>query len=81
MSDTPAVKDDPSKTGRSTARKRKPVAKKAVKASTDKTRLATAPAAEAEAATPSAPAPVALIRVPMSVRWRDLDAFNHVNDA
>ncbi len=28
-----------------------------------------------------APAPAALIRVPMSVRWRDLDAFNHVNNS
>ena len=26
-------------------------------------------------------APFALIRVPLSVRWRDLDAFNHVNNA
>ena len=25
--------------------------------------------------------PVALIRVPLSVRWRDLDAFNHVNNS
>lgn len=28
-----------------------------------------------------APAPVELIRVPLSVRWRDLDAFNHVNNS
>lgn len=26
-------------------------------------------------------APVELIRVPVEVRWRDLDAFNHVNNA
>ncbi|ROU06826.1 acyl-CoA thioesterase [Lysobacter enzymogenes] len=26
-------------------------------------------------------APSALIRVPLSVRWRDLDAFNHVNNS
>jgi len=26
-------------------------------------------------------APAALIRVPLSVRWRDLDAFNHVNNS
>ncbi|MGJ7901338.1 acyl-CoA thioesterase [Lysobacter sp. 1R34A] len=26
-------------------------------------------------------APPALIRVPLSVRWRDLDAFNHVNNS
>jgi acyl-CoA thioester hydrolase len=25
--------------------------------------------------------PVALVRVPLSVRWRDLDAFNHVNNS
>lgn len=35
--------------------------------------------------TPTAPkadaTPVALARVPMPVRWRDLDAFNHVNNA
>ena len=33
---------------------------------------------------PEAMAPVAtfnLVRVPLSVRWRDLDAFNHVNNA
>lgn len=28
-----------------------------------------------------APAPRQLIRVPIDVRWRDLDAFNHVNNA
>lgn len=27
------------------------------------------------------PAPTELIRVPLSVRWRDLDAFNHVNNS
>lgn len=31
--------------------------------------------------TPTAPAPPVLARVPMSVRWGDLDAFNHVNNA
>ncbi len=39
-----------------------------------------APAAPASAAVASAP-PVPLIRVPLSVRWRDLDAFNHVNNS
>lgn len=40
-----------------------------------------------EAATPQPDAParaassVDLIRVPMAVRWRDLDAFNHVNNS
>ena len=36
------------------------------------------------ATTPSAsmaPGEVDLIRVPLSVRWRDLDAFNHVNNS
>lgn len=32
------------------------------------------------ASTASAPA-AALIRIPLSVRWRDLDAFNHVNNS
>ncbi|MBX9403760.1 acyl-CoA thioesterase [Lysobacter sp. BMK333-48F3] len=39
---------------------------------------AVVPAAPAPAA---APAPIALIKVPLSVRWRDLDAFNHVNNS
>ncbi len=29
----------------------------------------------------AATAPFGLIRVPLSVRWRDLDAFNHVNNS
>ncbi|GAA5076363.1 acyl-CoA thioesterase [Lysobacter panacisoli] len=33
------------------------------------------------AATIETGSPVALIRVPLSVRWRDLDAFNHVNNS
>lgn len=32
-------------------------------------------------ATPSAEATAVLIRMPIEVRWRDLDAFNHVNNA
>ncbi|MGY3264570.1 acyl-CoA thioester hydrolase [Lysobacter sp. HA35] len=52
------------------------------------------PAAEAQAPTPESAAsestapmkqdslrPGELIRVPLSVRWRDLDAFNHVNNS
>lgn len=40
------------------------------------------PAAAAPVAVESAAvAPAALIRVPLSVRWRDLDAFNHVNNS
>ncbi|SJZ70595.1 acyl-CoA thioester hydrolase [Lysobacter spongiicola DSM 21749] len=30
---------------------------------------------------PAAADPTTLIRVPMPVRWRDLDAFNHVNNS
>ncbi|MBF6024253.1 acyl-CoA thioesterase [Lysobacter niastensis] len=62
-------------------RKRRPAAKKSAKAVAAETtaieQIAT-PAAKAEAV---APAPVTLIRVPLSVRWRDLDAFNHVNNS
>ena len=32
-------------------------------------------------AAPSAPMPTQLIRAPRAVRWRDLDAFNHVNNS
>ncbi len=45
------------------------------------------PAGSQNAAAPQAPATPepapnpALIRVPLSVRWRDLDAFNHVNNS
>lgn len=52
------------------ARRRKPAAKK----TTESAAPATQPAEEHAA-------PVALIRVPLSVRWRDLDAFNHVNNS
>lgn len=78
---------------RPAARKRKPAAKKAPAAEKpgvepvtaaeavplsepkDQPRRArrTGPAAEASA--------LELIRVPLSVRWRDLDAFNHVNNS
>ncbi|RPE77010.1 acyl-CoA thioesterase [Vulcaniibacterium tengchongense] len=53
-------------------RKRKPAAKQ------PETRAAPTTSAPAEA---PAAAPTALIRVPLSVRWRDLDAFNHVNNS
>ena len=56
------------------ARRRKPAAKK----TTESAAPAAAPTthrAEENAAS------VALIRVPLSVRWRDLDAFNHVNNS
>jgi YbgC/YbaW family acyl-CoA thioester hydrolase len=35
------------------------------------------PVAPAAPATPTGAPPTSLIRVPLSVRWRDLDAFNH----
>ena len=38
-------------------------------------------AAASAAAAPAPAAPSDLIRVPLSVRWRDLDAFNHVNNS
>jgi len=69
MSDTATPK--PRKTP---ARRRKPAAKKTIESA--------APVAAPEAAPVEAnDAPVALIRVPLSVRWRDLDAFNHVNNS
>jgi acyl-CoA thioester hydrolase len=39
------------------------------------------PAAGAVPADVGAPVPRALARVPLQVRWGDLDAFNHVNNA
>ena len=49
----------------------------------------TRPAAPTKPTTPpapvtpptAAPSPRVLIRVPLAVRWRDLDAFNHVNNS
>ncbi len=54
--------------GQPVARKRAPRRKKTVDANP--------PVVAAAAATP-----FGLIRVPLSVRWRDLDAFNHVNNS
>ena len=45
-----------------------------------KPRANSAPAESPAQPTGEAP-PVALARVPISVRWRDLDAFNHVNNS
>ncbi|WP_396617065.1 acyl-CoA thioesterase [Lysobacter soli] len=56
------------------ARRRKPAAKKTTESAAPAAAPATQPAEENAA-------PVALIRVPLSVRWRDLDAFNHVNNS
>lgn len=58
-------------------RARKPRKAPAVKASKETTGKAPAPTDE----TPSAPASVRLILMPLAVRWRDLDAFNHVNNS
>ncbi len=55
-------------TGKPAARKRAPRRKKAADP--------IPPVAEIATATP-----FGLIRVPLSVRWRDLDAFNHVNNS
>ena len=67
MSDTAAPKPR-----KAAARRRKPAA--------TKNETAAAPEA-AEPLTALQAEPVALIRVPLSVRWRDLDAFNHVNNS
>jgi len=71
MSDTA-----PPKARKTTTRRRKP----AVKKTTEDAAPVAAPAPQAPAVE-SNEAPVALIRVPLSVRWRDLDAFNHVNNS
>ncbi|CAA9336419.1 MAG: Thioesterase superfamily [uncultured Lysobacter sp.] len=90
MNDTPAP-PAPAKR-RSAPRKRKPAASKKTVAKT----TADAPTVAADAAVtalraerprssspamPAAAPPASLIRVPLSVRWRDLDAFNHVNNS
>jgi len=71
MSDTATPK-----TRKTTTRRRKP----AVKKTTESAAPVAAPAPQA-LAVESNEAPIALIRVPLSVRWRDLDAFNHVNNS
>ena len=57
-----------SEPGKPPARKRAPRRKKAVDANP-------------QVATTDTATPFGLIRVPLSVRWRDLDAFNHVNNS
>ena len=42
---------------------------------------AAAPAASPAPAAEAPPSPALLMRVPMHVRWRDLDAFSHVNNS
>lgn len=70
MSDTTPSDTPARKPRKATARKRNPATKQTVVATTTT-------AAAAEVGTGE----VELIRVPMAVRWRDLDAFNHVNNS
>lgn len=65
------------------SRRRKP-ASKAVAATPTATAPASttgAPAIAPDRVTPDTPTPRALMQVPVELRWRDLDAFNHVNNA
>lgn len=87
MSDSP--NDPPSpvptkarKPRKPAARKRKPAAKVAQVSQAGATadQGAGAPAAPPAKAA-SEPARIVLMQVPMPVRWRDLDAFNHVNNS
>ena len=65
------------KTAGKTATARKPKAKG--KAPEAKATTAATEAANPASTNSGSPAP--LFRVPMAVRWRDLDAFNHVNNS
>lgn len=63
-------------------RKRKPASKKTVATAPHSAPVAMIEvAAVASLPATAAPVPVQLIQVPLSVRWRDLDAFNHVNNS
>ncbi|WP_119718535.1 acyl-CoA thioesterase [Cognatilysobacter tabacisoli] len=57
------------------------VATKKVRAPAARKRATSTPAAAETAAAPAPAASTELIRVLLSVRWRDLDAFNHVNNS
>lgn len=82
MSDQPS--DTPKKTGKAGNAGKAPR-----KRGTRRTKTAAANEAPATVASPAAASaapteadgPVVLIRLPMPVRWRDLDAFNHVNNS
>ncbi|TWI10538.1 YbgC/YbaW family acyl-CoA thioester hydrolase [Lysobacter ruishenii] len=73
-----------SKPRKSAPRRRKPTAKADAPVNEP---VVAAPAAIPAKAGPtptagtSAPSPRVLIRTPLNVRWRDLDAFNHVNNS
>lgn len=56
-------------------------ARKPRKTPTARRKAAAVPAPPEPASDAVELAPVQLARVPLSVRWRDLDAFNHVNNA
>ena len=87
----PAVKQAAEKqTGAKPATAKKPAPRKApAEGKANRTvETAAAPAASADRAKRAEPPPAQtpsptaeLIRVPMPVRWRDLDAFNHVNNS
>jgi YbgC/YbaW family acyl-CoA thioester hydrolase len=84
--DKPARKPRKKAAGKSAAKKGRATGRK--NASKQKTAepANAAPAAPDPQANPPASAaephePRALVRVPMPVRWRDLDAFNHVNNS
>ena len=76
MSDdtTPSDATTKPKPRKTAARKRKAPARK-------KAAAAQSPAPESPAPAIAEPVPHVLIEVPMPVRWRDLDAFNHVNNS
>ena len=78
----------PSTSGKPAVRKTRKTAGKTVTARKPKAKgkapEAKATTAATEAANPVSTvsgSPVPLFRVPMAVRWRDLDAFNHVNNS
>ena len=78
----------PSTSGKPAVRKTRKTAGKTVTARKPKAKgkapEAKATTAATEAATPASTisgSPAPLFRVPMAVRWRDLDAFNHVNNS
>ena len=78
----------PSTSGKPAVRKTRKTAGKTVTARKPKAKgkapEAKATTAATEAANPASTisgSPAPLFRVPMAVRWRDLDAFNHVNNS
>ncbi len=70
------MSDPASPTTPAVPNKRKPAPRKR-----KPTAVAAAAQSLVEAATPTPQTPARLIHVAMPVRWRDLDAFNHVNNS